>query len=64
VVALPLFKLAVINNPSAVTTTTIVGNALTEFIRALACNPDTVALGTNSKNPDMGAPEKLSKANM
>jgi hypothetical protein len=64
VVALPLFKLAVISNPSAVTLTTIVGNASTEFKKVLACNPDTVVLGTNSKNPDMGAPEKLSKANM
>lgn len=59
---LPLFNEAIACTPVSVNIVAL--TAFTEFKSALACNPETVVIGLKSRYPDIGAPEKLSKANM
>jgi hypothetical protein len=61
-VPLPIFKLAVANTP--VILAVWIGVAFTEFKSAVACNPDNVVLGENSKNALNGAPAKHDNPNI
>jgi hypothetical protein len=58
----PLFNDVVADTP--VTDTGVIGVAVTEFNKAVACSPDTVEVGEKIRKPENGTPENGARPNI